>query len=244
MTTINLLHQKFGRLTVLSKASSRNKKAYWNCLCDCGNEKEISAALLRNGKTKSCGCFHREVIQKQGKNNKHSEEYVKQKFLENGYELISTYNGIPNPVTCRCLTCKHTFTRRAQTNLYNQHGCPVCARQNNSVLTEKYFRLHPELKEKSCKVYLINLANEDEDFYKIGITTRELKRRFRNIPYQVKKVETIETTYYEAFLLENKLKDAIKEYKYLPKIPFDGWTECFIAETPSFNLYGGQSNAR
>jgi hypothetical protein len=244
MTALNLLHQKFGRLTVLSKATSRNKRAYWNCLCDCGNTKEISAALLRSGKTKSCGCLHKEVIQKQGKSNRHNEEYVKQKFLENGYELLSKYNGIPNPVTCRCLICNHIFTRRAQTNLYNQHGCPVCARQNNSILTEKYFNLHPELKNKPCKIYLINLVKDNEDFYKIGITTRTLQRRFRNIPYQVKNIETIETSYYEAFLLENKLKEAIKEYKYLPKTQFDGWTECFIAEAPTFNLYGAQANAR
>jgi hypothetical protein len=244
MTVLNLLHQKFGRLTVMSKATSRNKKAYWNCLCDCGNTKEVSATLLRNGKTKSCGCLHKEVIQKQGKSNKHNEEYVKQKFLENGYELLSKYNGIQRPVTCRCLTCNHIFTRRAQSSLYNQYGCINCFRGRNVFLTEKYFQLHPELKDKPCKVYLINLVNEDEDFYKIGITTRTLYKRFRENPYKITEIEVIETSYYKAFLLENKLKEAIKPHKYLPKIRFDGWTECFIAEAPTFNLYGAQANAR
>lgn len=33
----NLLYKKFGRLTVISPAPSKNKKTYWACQCECGN---------------------------------------------------------------------------------------------------------------------------------------------------------------------------------------------------------------
>lgn len=59
---IDLTGQKFGKLTVVSRAESIRKPwgvtvAYWNCVCDCGNEKTVSSELLRNGKVKSCGCL-------------------------------------------------------------------------------------------------------------------------------------------------------------------------------------------
>ena len=32
----------------------------WNCLCDCGTERVVRGAYLRNGTSTSCGCFRRE----------------------------------------------------------------------------------------------------------------------------------------------------------------------------------------
>lgn len=54
---------KFGRLTVLSYSHKREGGGhYWNCLCDCGNEKKVlGACLLRErGFNKSCGCAKKE----------------------------------------------------------------------------------------------------------------------------------------------------------------------------------------
>lgn len=49
----------FGKLTVLSKAPSKNKKTYWTCKCECGKIKEIQTGHLRNGSIKSCGCANK-----------------------------------------------------------------------------------------------------------------------------------------------------------------------------------------
>ena len=59
---------KYGKLTVVSRADdhispSGNKYAMWNCKCDCGNPNLITVlgASLRNGNTKSCGCYAKEL---------------------------------------------------------------------------------------------------------------------------------------------------------------------------------------
>ncbi len=45
----------FGKWTVFSRApSNRSGQAKWHCRCACGNEKEVFAANLRNGKSKGC----------------------------------------------------------------------------------------------------------------------------------------------------------------------------------------------
>ncbi len=48
---------KFNRLTAISYAYSKNKKTYWNCVCDCGNEKVVSYSNLKFNGVKSCGCM-------------------------------------------------------------------------------------------------------------------------------------------------------------------------------------------
>jgi len=56
----DLLNQRFSRLLVIEKLPSKNGRALWMCLCDCGNEKEVSSKHLISGGTNSCGCFRSE----------------------------------------------------------------------------------------------------------------------------------------------------------------------------------------
>lgn len=51
--------QRFGRLVVLKKIYT-NKNLLWLCLCDCGNETNVSTSNLNNNSTRSCGCLKRE----------------------------------------------------------------------------------------------------------------------------------------------------------------------------------------
>ncbi len=57
---LNLLGQKFGRLTVVEPAENRKGKVMWTCLCDCGNKTVVASGNLRSGTTKSCGCVRAE----------------------------------------------------------------------------------------------------------------------------------------------------------------------------------------
>lgn len=54
----------FGYLTVI-KEGERNKRAQarWECLCKCGKSVTVEGSRLRNGVTKSCGCYRKELIQ-------------------------------------------------------------------------------------------------------------------------------------------------------------------------------------
>lgn len=58
----DLSGQKFGRLTVLERAPNKmlpcgQHQIMWKCKCDCGNEVIVRGASLKNGATKSCGCY-------------------------------------------------------------------------------------------------------------------------------------------------------------------------------------------
>lgn len=58
----------FGRLTVISDTGSKNsnRAKIYLCQCSCGNQKSVVSVNLRNGHTKSCGCWHKEAPVKHG----------------------------------------------------------------------------------------------------------------------------------------------------------------------------------
>lgn len=68
----NLIGKRFGRLTVLERAedykidTNNNKKRYacWLCKCDCGNKVIVKQNKLIQNRTKSCGCYRKEVTAK------------------------------------------------------------------------------------------------------------------------------------------------------------------------------------
>lgn len=62
----DLTGRTFGRLTVLRRDTSHpiGASVYWIGQCSCGKVVSVSADQLRKGETKSCGCYHREVMAK------------------------------------------------------------------------------------------------------------------------------------------------------------------------------------
>jgi len=55
----DLTGQTYGRLYVESRVN-RTDRVVWICKCDCGNVCEVQTFDLILGKTRSCGCYHRE----------------------------------------------------------------------------------------------------------------------------------------------------------------------------------------
>lgn len=49
--------KKFGMLTVIEYVETKNHRAMFKCVCDCGKECVKVGSLLTAGKTRSCGCL-------------------------------------------------------------------------------------------------------------------------------------------------------------------------------------------
>lgn len=48
-----------GRLTVIERSDTVNRRAKWLCLCECGTRLAVDGYHLRSGHTSSCGCAKR-----------------------------------------------------------------------------------------------------------------------------------------------------------------------------------------
>lgn len=59
---LNLINERFGKLTVLNKADNYKNRTAWLCQCDCGEQIVVTTKNLRNGTVRSCGCLKRKQL--------------------------------------------------------------------------------------------------------------------------------------------------------------------------------------
>lgn len=123
-----------------------------------------------------------------------------------------------------------TFKQTVRNHLRG-HGCIKCS-YKNSGWTKTTFRTKC-LKNNNEKgfLYVLKCFNEDEIFYKIGITSRSVSERFnytKRMPYNYEVIHLIEDVCDNIYDLEVFLQRVYKCYHYIPQIPFGGsLTECF-----------------
>ena len=123
------------------------------------------------------------------------------------------------------------FKQRVSSHLRGS-GCLECSREFSG-WTRTTFK-------KSCIknnngfgiFYLIRCFNEDEEFYKAGITSRSVKQRFCNkqtMPYSYEIIQEIKDIPENVFNYEWFFKNQTSLNRYIPYIPFGGsLTECFL----------------
>ena len=92
---LDLVGQRYGKLTVLRPAEDIGGVTAWVCRCDCGQEAVVRTCNLRNGGTKSCGCQRRSKITQMvraRKNNTSSVSGVEWLPLRNRWKATICFN--------------------------------------------------------------------------------------------------------------------------------------------------------
>lgn len=78
--------QRYNMLTIICRTNKKYLKEYlWLCKCDCGNEVEVLASVLKRGSKYSCGCetYNNVVraLKENAKNNEH-KYFIKNTNIE------------------------------------------------------------------------------------------------------------------------------------------------------------------
>src|SRR6266487_4272583 len=63
----NLNHQVFGQLHVIGYAGRIKGCPHWRCICSCNRETVVRDWYLMLGRTRSCGCFRKELMRRRQK---------------------------------------------------------------------------------------------------------------------------------------------------------------------------------
>lgn len=152
------------------------------------------------------------------------------------------FQDYKNSSTILLIYCKkHGYFNQVSDYHLSGCGCPNCAnegRKSNKggYNIETIEREKLTNKKKSCKIYFIKIYNEEEEFYKIGITVEvNLKRRLSNISNHYKKEVLFQkdTNLYDAFYMEKLIIDSNIHNRYFPYFDFSGKTECFTEDSVS-----------
>lgn len=109
----NLVGQKFGQLTAISKHKF-NKWYKWKCICDCGGIKYCYGDALKKGKETTCGC----------------DKKTTKNFIGTKFNHLTVTEQLPNEKNhrawlCRC-DCGNTIkviTNTIITRKINSCGC-------------------------------------------------------------------------------------------------------------------------
>lgn len=97
---LNLIGEKFGKLTVIDYDGIINKRSSWKCLCECGTKKSVIGTNLKRGNTKSCGCNFSESIKYNFKDLT-NQKFGKLTVLRKTDEYTKT-RGVIWECSCEC----------------------------------------------------------------------------------------------------------------------------------------------
>jgi hypothetical protein len=149
--------QTFHRWTVLKPGANSNTglKRYL-CRCFCGTTKLVRAAQLKNGTTKSCGCFKLDKITKHGVSKRPG------KVLSITYESWCRMRG-------RCNNPNDSTYHR-----YGGRGIKICRRWNNFENFLKDMGKRPSLKHS------LDRKNNDKGYYKSNCKWSTVKEQANN----------------------------------------------------------------
>lgn len=118
-------------------------------------------------------------------------------------------------------------------------GCPKCGAEDCG-FTKTFFKNRCSKNIKGLGVlYVIKCYNECEVFYKVGITSSYVGKRFGGsvaMPYNYKVIKELKLPPDFVYDTENTILRDLAGYKYKPKISFGGETECFSKLEPILKL--------
>ena len=134
----DLTNRTFGKWTVIEKPDKRSSNAgvYWHCICECGNEKNILAQSLLNGRSLSCG-EHSNI----SKGNSKIVEILNRNNIQ--YETEKKFNS-----------CKDKRELPFDFYIENKYLIEYDGKQHfdkNNIFDYEYTHNHDLLKSKWCK---------------------------------------------------------------------------------------------
>ena len=155
--------------------------------------------------------------------NIHGDEYDYSKF-----EYVN--NLTKSTIICK----KHgEFLQRPKQHRRGE-GCPVCgieksARNGKGFFSEKRAEKNKEeWIEIKAILYFIKFTFEDEEFYKIGITTLTTEERFSHLKDKITILNEYHSNLYDVVIKEQKILRDNKHDQYFPINKLNGGeTECF-----------------
>lgn len=167
------------------------------------------------------------------RNHSNTEEFIKKARKIHGDRFnynLTIYNKAIEKVKIIC-KIHGEFKQTPNSHLIGS-GCIKCGYDNNKGTTLDSFILNS--KSNISTLYIINCKNENEEFYKIGITNEELNKRFNkySLPYNYKIINIYKNNPNYIWNLELELLIKYNNFKYIPSIKFGGYTECFNLDLP------------
>lgn len=189
----------------------------------------ISAGSLKQGH----GCRQCGISSRVSKTKSTTSDFIEKSIKVHGdlYEYSAAeYKGDSEKVSMLCKF--HGLFRQLASNHLQGAGCPNCAEDSRHGYRKSRYVANCEKKyEGLSKLYLVSCMGYGELFYKIGITSTTVSKRFacsRALPYNWESLHQVTGPAGTIWDAEKLFHKYYKEKSYTPEIKFAGSTECFL----------------
>lgn len=131
-----------------------------------------------------------------------------------------------------CIVCRThgEFWQKPVVHLSNKAGCQKCSDYCIGFRRTDFINICNKGGKSKAILYLVRLFNDEEDFYKVGITSRSVIKRMSQIKvkgYDYEILEEVNLDPGKCWDLEKEIHRKNKHLKYTPTTLFGGSTECF-----------------
>ena len=190
MKNINRVHDltglRFGKLTVLGMDSQQEtRKTYWNCICDCGNIKNVRSDGLLSGSVKSCGCLK--------KSQDRINLAANHKHKQSGTRLYQIWQGLKG----RCYNPHNARYAR-----YGGRGIKVCAEWENDFSAFYSWAMEHGYSDALTIERIDNDGNYDPDNCMWATAKQQARNRKSNIEIKIGNATKTLTEWCEIFQLD------------------------------------------
>lgn len=161
------------------------------------------------------------------------EEFIERAKLIHGDKFDYSFVEYKNCETNIKILCrKHGIFHQAPSKHLAGQSCLDCHKENEGFVFSKktYVKYCKEKHKGLATLYILQCSKNDESFFKIGITARNITERFRGesqMPYAYQTHTLVEGSADFIYDLEKNLHSTLSDKKYIPAIKFGGQTECF-----------------
>lgn len=199
---------------------SYNSKVVVKCLDHGDFETNSKDHMLGTSNCKKCSGTYRRTL----------DEFIKEfdRIHNNSY----TYKL---PDKCKLsstieITCNQhgMFTASVRNHLINKSGCPTCAQIHKGWSRSSFLKAGAG---RDCMFYVLKCYNDNEVFYKLGITSRTVKQRYAAssaMPYNYEVINTIQSDALTIWNIEKIFMKQLESCKYTPNTFFNGSIkECY-----------------
>lgn len=199
--------QKFGRLTVTGFAYIKNKRTFWHCLCDCGNDGTYCGKDVKRGNTRSCGCIKAELN--------------KQRLLRHGMRRTVEYTTWES-MKRRCYNPNQQAFKR-----YGLRGIAVCDRWLNS-----FENFYADMGKKPSPQHSIDRIDNDKGYSpencRWAINSQQARNTSRN--------KLLEFDGQSKTIIEWSETLGISQYIISTRLRRDTWCIPCALQTPANNI--------
>lgn len=147
MNTIkdDMIGKTFGRWTVIS-FSHRNEqnRKYYNCICSCGTKRVVKGGSLKEGKSQSCGCLHKDTLT--AKIKKNSDNMIGKTIGRWTVISVSHKDEQHRTVYYNCKCSCGTKRKVRSDSLLTSKSCGCLQKEKSTIHGEGYKNITPEYK--------------------------------------------------------------------------------------------------